>query len=83
MNPRTLKCLAMVGLPIVIGGFILGVHFVGVPYQDPTPVQRTDEALHSSIYGWLMGAGICIVLFSAILAVARIILMRSRGGATS
>lgn len=83
MNPRTLKCLAMVGLSIFIGGFILGVHFVGVPYQDPTPVQRADEALHSSISGWLMGAGICIFQFSEILAVARVILIRSRGGATS
>jgi hypothetical protein len=73
----------MVGLSIFIGGFILGVHFVGVPYQDPTPVQRADEALHGSISGWLMGASICIVLFSALQAVARIILMRSCGGTTS
>lgn len=82
MNPRTLKRMAMVGLPLFIGGFIWGVHFVGVPYQDPTPAQRADEALHSSISGWLMGAGLCILLFSALLAVARIILIRSRGGST-
>jgi hypothetical protein len=74
--------MAMVGLPLFIGGFIWGVHFVGVPYQDPTPALRAEEALHRSISGWLMAAGICILLVSALLAFARIILIRSRGGAT-
>lgn len=82
MNPRTLKRLAMVEFPLFIGGFIWGVHFVGVPYQDPTPAQRADEALHSSISSWLMGAGLCILLFSALLAVVRIIQIRSRSNAT-
>lgn len=82
MNPRILKRMAMVGLSLFIGSFILGVPFVVVPYQDPMAVQRADEALHSSISGWLMGAGICRFQFSALLAVACIILMRSRGGAT-
>jgi hypothetical protein len=81
MNPRTLKRIAMVGLPLLIGGFIWGVHFVGVPDQDPTPAQRAEEALHSGISGWLMGAGLSMLVFSAFLAVARFILIRSRGGA--
>jgi hypothetical protein len=81
MNSRTLKRIAMVGLLLFLGGFIWGVHFVGVPYQDPTPAQRAYEALHGSISGWLMGAGICVLMSSALFAVARIILIWSRGRA--
>jgi hypothetical protein len=79
MSVRTLKRIAMAGLLLVMAGFIWGVHFVGVPYQDPTPAQLAYESLHSSISGWLMGTGICTLLSSGFLAVARLILGWSRG----
>jgi hypothetical protein len=81
LSPRLLQRIAYVGLLIFMAGFIWGVHFVGVPYQDPTPAQRAYEAVHSSISGWLMGAGICTLLSSGSLAAAHLILNRSRDGA--
>jgi hypothetical protein len=81
MNPPTLKRMALLGLLLFMVGFVWGVYFVGIPYQDPTPAQRAYEALHGSISGWLMGAGICIFLSSGLLAAGRLVLGGSRGGA--
>jgi hypothetical protein len=78
MTPRTLKRIAILGLLLFAAGLLWGGYFVGVPYQDPTPAQGASQAMHLGISGWLMGVGVCMLLSSGVMTVARP--MRKRYG---
>ena len=56
---RGIKVIAapLLGLLIVITGFIYDVLFAGIPYQDPTPAMQARYDFHSSVAGWIQASG--------------------------
>jgi predicted MFS family arabinose efflux permease len=56
---RVLKIIAipLVGIAIVMSGFVYDVIFAGIPYQDPTPEMQARYEFHSSIAGWILMSG--------------------------
>lgn len=47
----------LIGILIIVIGFIYDVMFAGIPYQDPTPELQTRYDFHSSLAGWFYKAG--------------------------
>jgi hypothetical protein len=70
--------LIVVGLFLLIGGFIHDVMFAGIPYQDPTPEMSARYAYHSRVASTacLMGTG--FFLIGSVAGVVRIIARRFR-----
>jgi hypothetical protein len=56
---RFIKTIAapLLGLFIVIMGFVYDVLFAGIPYQDPTPELQARYDFHSSIASWIQLSG--------------------------
>lgn len=56
---RFIKVIAapVLGLFIVIIGFVYDVLFAGIPYQDTTPAMQARYDFHSSIAGWIQLSG--------------------------
>jgi len=47
----------VIGILIVISGFVYDVLFAGIPYQDPTPELQAQYNFHSSVAGWFYKTG--------------------------
>lgn len=62
--PKLLKILAtpLIGLAIIVAGFVYDIMFAGIPYQDPTPELLASWKFHSSVAFWIMTTG--LVIFS-------------------
>jgi len=60
--PKLLKVLAtpLIGLGIIVAGFIYDIMFAGIPYQDPTPELLASWEFHSNVAFWIMTAGLAI-----------------------
>jgi predicted MFS family arabinose efflux permease len=56
---RGIKVIAvpLLGLLIVLTGFVYDVIFAGIPYQDPTPEMQARYEFHSSVAGWIQLSG--------------------------
>lgn len=54
--------LPVLGLVIVLSGFVYYVLFAGIPYQDPTPELQARYDFHSSIAGLFYKTGGIILL---------------------
>lgn len=67
---RALKILAlpMVGLLILIAGFLYFVTFAGLPYPDPTPELQEEWRYHENL-SWIVLKIGCAVLFAGLLAI--------------
>ena len=55
--------LFLIGLLIILAGFVYDVMFAGIPYQDPTPAMQTAYNYHAqvaSIIRWI-GAGFALL----------------------
>lgn len=66
--PKLLKVLAipLIGLGLMISGFVYDVMFAGIPYQDPTPELLAKWKFHSNVAFWTIAAGtaiMCVGLF--------------------
>jgi hypothetical protein len=67
---RTIKIvgLPVIGLLIVMTGFVYDVLFAGIPYQDPTPELQAHYDFHSSVAGLMYKTG-GIALLLGLLAI--------------
>jgi hypothetical protein len=52
----------VLGLLIVLAGFVYDVIFAGIPYQDPTPELQAQYDFHSSIAGLIYKTGGTVLL---------------------
>jgi hypothetical protein len=80
-DPMTWRCglwLVAAGITISLAGLLYGVVFVGVPYQEPTPVQRSSEAFHYSVSGGILLAGVGITLLGLLSLAIRLLVGSSR-----
>jgi hypothetical protein len=60
--------VALLGLMIVVTGFVYDVLFAGIPYQDPTPELQARYDFHSFVAGWFYKAGGIALLVGLIAA---------------
>ena len=58
-------------LLLLIGGFIYGFLFAGIPYQDPTPEMSADYARSSRIASVIYWLGLAAVLAGGVSGIAR------------
>jgi hypothetical protein len=67
---RALKILAMpmVGMLILIAGFLYFVTFAGLPYPDPTPELQEEWRYHENL-SWIVLKIGGAVLFAGLLAI--------------
>ena len=67
---RFIKTIAasVLGILIVVTGFIYDVLFAGIPYQDPTPALQAKYDFHSSVAGMFYKTG-GIVFLIGLLAI--------------
>jgi hypothetical protein len=65
---RFIKTIAapLLGLLIVITGFVYDVLFAGIPYQDPTPAMQARYDFHSAVAGWIQASGGILFLVALI-----------------
>ena len=68
--------IPLIGILIVMSGFVYDVLFAGIPYQDPTPELQARYEFHSCVAGWFYKAG--GILFMGGLLVIPIILKRTK-----
>lgn len=54
--------ISIIGAAIAFIGFMYGVIFVNIPYQDPTPEMVWRQNFHSSISDYIMAAGLLILM---------------------
>jgi len=47
----------LLGILIVITGFVYDVIFAGIPYQDPTPELQARYDFHSAVASWILMSG--------------------------
>jgi len=55
--------LIIVGMLIIIAGFMYDIFFAGIPYQDPTPEMTKEYNFHSRIAAITLWSGIFICIF--------------------
>jgi hypothetical protein len=67
---RALKILALpiIGLLILIVGFLYFVTFAGLPYPDPTPELQAEWKYHENISWIILKIGV-FVLFMGLIAI--------------
>lgn len=63
--------LVAAGIVAMISGIGWGVFFVGVPYPDPTPAQRAEEAFHLQVSSIGMLVGVVAIISSVVVFVVR------------
>ena len=63
--------LIVIGLIIIISGFIYDVIFAGIPYPDPTPELAAKYALHSQIAAIIRWSGFGLSIISGTLMIIR------------
>lgn len=57
--PKFLKTagVVLVGLAMIVAGFVYDVMFAGIPFQDPTPEMQANWQFNSNIAFWTRSAG--------------------------
>jgi hypothetical protein len=68
---------SLLGIVIVVTGFVYDVLFAGIPYQDPTPELQARYDLHSSVAGIFYKTG-GIVFLAGLVAIPFIWKMAKR-----
>lgn len=56
----------LIGVGIIIIGFVYDVLFAGIPYQDPTPELQARYDFHSAVAGLLYKSGGFVVLLGLV-----------------
>ena len=59
----------VIGIVLLIAGFVYAVIFLNVPYPDPTPAMQQEVLFHERITGNVMLAGIVFVIVSMVWAI--------------
>jgi ABC-type Fe3+ transport system permease subunit len=58
------------GLAGVVLGFLYGLFFAGLPYQDPTPEMQARWKFHDAVSDAILLAGLALVVAGALVMVA-------------
>lgn len=61
----------VIGLIVLISGFIYDLIFAGIPYPDPTPELAAKYALHSQIASIIRWSGFGIWIFGGVTVIIR------------
>ncbi len=75
--------LPVIGLVLLLAGFVYDVMFAGIPYQDPTPEMSARYAHHARIASSTCWLGFGIALFGCLAGICRLVVRRSRPPLTS
>jgi len=65
------RLLVVGGLIVILFGFIYGLIFAGIPYQDPTPEMSANYDFHFSVSNIILVIGFGALLLGMIGAVAK------------
>ena len=60
--------LPMIGIVLVLTGFIYDAFLAGIPYQDPTPELQTNWEFHRSVAEMLYSVGGVVLLLGLLAA---------------
>ena len=63
----------VLGLSLLVAGFLYDVQYAGIPYQDPTAAQQAQYNHASAIASRVMSAGIVLVLAGTLLLIYQFI----------
>jgi hypothetical protein len=75
--------LISAGLLLILGGFIYGGLYAGVPYQDPTQEMADSYSRHVYISTTIVSCGVGTFLFGVMAGLSRWIIRRHQSKATS
>lgn len=73
----------LLGVVVILAGFVYDVLFAGIPYQDPTPELAAHYALHAGIARTISQVGLAFVLLGGAASLGKFIrslLMRGKKG---
>jgi hypothetical protein len=70
--------LIVLGIIIVLAGFVYDVLFAGIPYQDPTPALAASYNFHAQIASIIRWSGIGICIIGGMIMVSRWLKIKSR-----
>jgi hypothetical protein len=63
----------VLGLCLLVAGFLYDVQYAGIPYQDPTAEQQAQYNYDSTIASRVTSAGAVLVLAGSLLLIYRLI----------
>jgi hypothetical protein len=63
----------VLGLSLLVSGFLYDVQYAGIPYQDPTDARQVQYNHASAIASGVMSAGIVLVLAGLLLPIYQFI----------
>lgn len=70
----------LLGLSLIIAGFIYALFFAGIPFQDPTPAQSRNYDFHHKISNIVVSLGLFLFISSlALKAIKALIGLRNKG----
>jgi len=71
--------LIVIGIVVILAGFVYDVFFAGIPYQDPTPELSAAYNLHSQIAAAIrcMGMSVCLAGWGALVVLGVIRKLRA------
>jgi hypothetical protein len=70
--------LIVLGLFLLVSGFLYDVMFAGIPYQDPTPEMSAHYAHHARIASVICWFGAAFFLFGSLAGIVRFVVRRFR-----
>lgn len=75
---RLPEMILLLGVVVILAGFVYDVLFAGIPYQDPTPELAARYAFHSSVAEAIRGVGVVVFAGGLLALAARFVLSRSK-----
>jgi len=71
MNRSWAIVLIIVGILVILIGFVYDVLFAGIPYQDPTPALQASYDFHSRIASIIRWSGFGIFILGGLAGIIR------------
>ena len=78
MKRRLALLFLLVGILLILAGFLYDLFFAGIPYQDPTPEMSANYARHARIAAIIRYAGLLAFLTGVVVRILRWIESRTR-----
>ena len=78
MERRLALLFLLVGILLILAGFLYDIFFAGIPYQDPTPEMSASYARHARIASTIRYAGLLAFLTGVVVRILRWIESRTR-----
>jgi len=68
LNPSR---LAIVGISLLLLGFVYDIFFAGLPYQDPSQELYASWKFHGTVATWIRFSGFFVILLSIAIFISR------------